>query len=349
MGTVNYMSPEQAEGRKLDARSDIFSFGAVLYEMLTGQCAFKGANTIATLTAVLRDDIQPIAQVKPDVPVELEQIVERCLKKDPALRFQSMREVQAALAPLKRLSDSGALDIPTMRGIIPLPPLPSKTSQPRNSMLQAVGAAAALLAIGAGAYWWINRPAPAPPVTQSQPSAASTTTPPLQAADAGPAAPVSPNPPAISVLPHALLHVPAPAPITVPVVLGDALPVRLTLAEDIPTDSTEGDPVRFTVAHDVRVDQTTVIRKGAEASGVIVDGAKKKILGLGGKITFRLESAEAVNGQKVGLRATEAPHPDGVSKRPANNGGRKSKEVAAFAGAEYRGFIDGSNTVMVKK
>jgi hypothetical protein len=69
------------------------------------------------------------------------------------------------------------------------------------------------------------------------------------------------------------------------------LPIRLILAEDIPSDAAEGDPVRFKVAHDVRVEDTVVIPKGAEAVGVIVDGAKKKIFGIGGKMTFRLEES----------------------------------------------------------
>src|ERR1700689_5256826 len=89
MGTVNYMSPEQAEGKKLDAPSDIFSFGAVLYEMVTGQCAFRGNSGISTLSAVLRDDIQPIVDLAPDVPFELERVVQTCLRKDPEQRFQS--------------------------------------------------------------------------------------------------------------------------------------------------------------------------------------------------------------------------------------------------------------------
>ena len=84
MGTVNYMSPEQAEGLKVDARSDIFSFGAVLYEMVTGRRAFDGDSGISTLSAVLRDEVKPIHEMAPDVPVELADIVNRCLRKNPA-------------------------------------------------------------------------------------------------------------------------------------------------------------------------------------------------------------------------------------------------------------------------
>jgi hypothetical protein len=138
------------------------------------------------------------------------------------------------------------------------------------------------------------------------------------------------------------------APAITPVVLGDALPIRLTLSEDIPRDAVEGDAVRFKVAREVRVGDTVVIPRGAEAIGAIVDGAKKKILGFGGRITFRLEKVDAVDGQKLAIRATQAQHRDGPSKRPVNTSGGNSKEVAAAAGAEYLGYIDGADTVMVK-
>jgi serine/threonine protein kinase len=97
MGTVNYMSPEQAEGLKVDARSDIFSFGAVLYEMVTGQRAFEGDSGLSTLSAVLRDEVKPIPSIAPDVPAELDHLIARCLRKNPAERWQSMIEVAAEL------------------------------------------------------------------------------------------------------------------------------------------------------------------------------------------------------------------------------------------------------------
>jgi serine/threonine-protein kinase len=346
MGTVNYMSPEQAEGRRLDARSDIFSFGAVLYEMLTGRTAFRGVNTIATLTAVLRDDIQPIAQVKPETPPELVRIVDTCLKKDPAQRYQSMPDVQAALLPLKRMSDSGALDIPTMRGIAPLPPHPAATATVpvKRPNTAAAGAAFAiiLLALGGGAYWLMNRKAAAPVAVPETAQQRTIETPPVTP----PAAPKQPAP-----APAANADVtpapPASAPIELNIVLGDALPVRLVLDEDVPGDAIAGDPIRFKVGHDVLVDDTVVIRKGASASGVIVDGAKRRVFGLGGKMTFRLENVEGVDGRQVNLRATEAAGPN--SKRSVNNGGRRTREITAFSGGEYTAYIDGSNTVTVKK
>src|SRR5579864_6463708 len=102
MGTVSYMSPEQAEGKRVDARSDIFSFGSVLYEMVTGRRAFHGDSGISTLTSVLRDDIRPIGEVAPDVPPLLEVIIARCLNKDPEARWQTMKEVGDALSSLRR-------------------------------------------------------------------------------------------------------------------------------------------------------------------------------------------------------------------------------------------------------
>jgi eukaryotic-like serine/threonine-protein kinase len=98
MGTAPYMSPEQAEGRELDARSDIFSFGLVLYEILSGQSAFRGDSWISTLAAILHTEPQSLREIKPAIPVSVEQLVARCLRKDPAQRFQSMLKVQRALA-----------------------------------------------------------------------------------------------------------------------------------------------------------------------------------------------------------------------------------------------------------
>jgi predicted Ser/Thr protein kinase len=87
MGTAAYMSPEQAEGRPVDARSDIFSFGAVLYEMLTGKRAFAGNSDIGLITAILRDQPAPVHTVRSEVPAGVERIVERCLAKDPSARY----------------------------------------------------------------------------------------------------------------------------------------------------------------------------------------------------------------------------------------------------------------------
>ncbi|GAB4365248.1 MAG: hypothetical protein OHK0021_08960 [Bryobacter sp.] len=110
LGTCAYMSPEQAQGKTVDARSDIFSFGAVLYEMATGRRAFSGDNNITTLSAVLRDEPKSLLELSPNIPTALERLIHRCLRKDPAERWQSMEEVLAALSALKRSADSGLLN-----------------------------------------------------------------------------------------------------------------------------------------------------------------------------------------------------------------------------------------------
>ena len=121
------------------------------------------------------------------------------------------------------------------------------------------------------------------------------------------------------------------------------------LAEDIPNDASEGDAVQFKLADDVRVNDAIVLRKGAAVTGAIVDGAKKRILGIGGKMTFRLDKVDAVDGQKLTIRATPARRPDGTSKRNVDTGAKKSKEVAAPSGTEYIGYIDGAQTVSVRR
>ncbi|MEO8596942.1 MAG: protein kinase [Candidatus Solibacter sp.] len=109
VGTTCYMSPEQAEGKKVDARSDIFSFGAVLYEMLTGKRAFQGDSKMSTLAAVLRSQPEPLEKAADGVPRELARIVQRCLRKDPDERAQSMADLRIALKDLKEESESGLL------------------------------------------------------------------------------------------------------------------------------------------------------------------------------------------------------------------------------------------------
>jgi serine/threonine-protein kinase len=98
VGTVAYMSPEQAQGRQLNERSDIFSFGLVLHEILCGERAFQGDSWIATLAAILHEQPRRLRDIRPSIPAVAEEVVMRCLRKDPAQRFQTMRDVQRALA-----------------------------------------------------------------------------------------------------------------------------------------------------------------------------------------------------------------------------------------------------------
>jgi eukaryotic-like serine/threonine-protein kinase len=108
MGTAAYMAPEQAEGKPLDARSDVFSFGAVLYELLSGRRAFSGENSISTMAAILHKEPAPL-----DASSALQQIVKRCLAKPPGQRFQTMAELKAALevAPVTGSEDPPSIAV----------------------------------------------------------------------------------------------------------------------------------------------------------------------------------------------------------------------------------------------
>jgi Tol biopolymer transport system component/predicted Ser/Thr protein kinase len=110
LGTVAYMSPEQADGKKVDSRSDIFSFGSMLYEMVTGLRAFAGGSKLSSLSAVLHTEPQPASLAVPDVPLELDRIIARCLKKDPVRRWQSMADVKVALDELRDEMESSSID-----------------------------------------------------------------------------------------------------------------------------------------------------------------------------------------------------------------------------------------------
>ena len=106
VGTVSFMSPEQAEGKKVDARSDIFSFGAVLYEMLTGKRAFAGDSIVSILSAILRDEPRPAAEIVPDLPRELDRIITRCLHKDPNCRYQHAGDLKIDLQQVNEMPAS---------------------------------------------------------------------------------------------------------------------------------------------------------------------------------------------------------------------------------------------------
>ena len=148
VGTVAYMSPEQAQGLPVDARSDIFSFGILLYEMITGERAFRGATNVATLAAVVKEEPKPARSLAGHLPPELERIVTRCLRKDPARRFQNMSDLHVALAELKEESesDSGALN--------PAPAAPVVASSRKRTWLWAAFALVAMAAATAGLWAW---------------------------------------------------------------------------------------------------------------------------------------------------------------------------------------------------
>jgi serine/threonine protein kinase len=162
LGTTYYMSPEQAEAKPVDGRSDIFSFGNMLYEMATGQRPFHGQSQVAVLSAILREEPKAIAELRPDVPSELTRVIARCLRKDPAKRFQHMDDLKVALEELKEESDSGKLSASSASaGVAP-------TSPPGKKHLWI--AAGTVLLIGVAIAGWRLRPAaPAAPDAPLQP------------------------------------------------------------------------------------------------------------------------------------------------------------------------------------
>ncbi len=449
IGTVSYMSPEQAQGKKVDTRSDIFSFGVVFYEMLTGSRAFSGDSALSTLSAILRDEHRPMIEIAPDVPPQLELLITRCLRKNPDERWQSMKDVLAALGALKHESDSGQLYRSRIQAVqmAPRPAVPAKT---KSSMPLVAGLSALLLLIAggsAGGWWWMKRraaaQAPVPVVLQVPvPAAPVITPPPVEAPPAeavlnndsiiemvtekvpasvilsqmrasktdfvltsaevirlskahvpGPlieamrdpkkipvqpqqadtkkapaviAAKPTPTPPPVAVATPVPIPVNAPkavaaplpppvapkpvTPAGVPVNLTDGMPFSIRLAEDVPVDAEEGRTLRFTVVDGLKVGDAVVIAKGATVIGSIVEAGKKKVFGIGGKMTFRLAQVDAVDGKKLTIRAEPSKGKDGPAKRPIDSGAKgKTKEIAAAAGSQYVGYIEGDQTVTVRK
>jgi serine/threonine-protein kinase len=434
LGTVSYMSPEQAEGRRVDARSDIFAFGAVLYEMVTGKRAFQGTSDLSTLTSVLRDAVTPIPEVAPEVPHEVEEIVTLCLKKAPDERYQSMNEVSMALSALKRRSDAGALrrpgspgssgqhELPTPRPsatgtrtasgsapkVQPAAQTPGKKTQPK-ALVAALGGVLVIGAAAGAGWWWTNHrsspaasvakstpavqtpaqpvppPAAAPPPAESQqapnaappaPPAGASATPPTgtpatatknststtasntapkrDAAAKSVPAPAAPPPSPSSPAAHeALPPIAAPPRVaneSVAISVGDGSPFLIALDEDVPADAAGGQTLTFRVTQDFKVSGTVVIARGALVTGSIAtEGGKKRFLGMGGKMTFQLESAEAVDGQKIKVRALAARKSDGPTARPIDTGKyAKPKDAAAARGTDYTAYIDGDQTVSIR-
>ena len=149
VGTVAYMSPEQAQGKPVDARSDIFSFGSMFFEMLTGRRPFTGDTAMAILAAILNHEPAPVSDSGMPLPAQVERVVARCLRKDPARRWQTMSDLKVELQDLKEDSASGKLSAV----------LPTAPPRPRRAWVYVV---AALVVAAATLFWWLTRKPAAP-------------------------------------------------------------------------------------------------------------------------------------------------------------------------------------------
>jgi serine/threonine-protein kinase len=153
VGTFQYMSPEQVEGKDLDGRSDIFSLGAVLYEMVTGKEAFEGKSQLSVASAILEREPQAITSVKPLTPLTLDHTIRRCLAKDREERWQTAKDLALEL---KWVSENGRLD------------LPDSSVRPKRWRASALwGSASLLLAAFAGLSAWMMKPVPSPAVSRA--------------------------------------------------------------------------------------------------------------------------------------------------------------------------------------
>jgi len=145
VGTFQYMSPEQVEGKEVDGRSDIFSLGAVLYEMLSGQRAFEGKSQLSVASAILEKEPAPLSVIKPMTPPALEHVIKKCLAKTPEERWQSASDLASEL---KWVSESGSPG--AARGLS----LTAGKTWPRGGWL--VSALLLVLLAAAGTAWWVR-------------------------------------------------------------------------------------------------------------------------------------------------------------------------------------------------
>jgi eukaryotic-like serine/threonine-protein kinase len=154
LGTVAYMSPEQVRAKELDARTDLFSFGAVLYEMATGTLPFRGESTGVIFDGIMNRAPLPLLRLNPDLPPKLEDIINKALEKDRNLRYQHASEMRSDLQRLKRDTDSGRAAVTT--GVAELKPAKEST---QFRWAAAVGATIVVVALAVGGWLFFSRKA----------------------------------------------------------------------------------------------------------------------------------------------------------------------------------------------
>jgi serine/threonine protein kinase len=156
LGTVAYMSPEQVRGKELDARTDLFSFGAVLYEMATGLLPFRGDTTGATFDSILNRAPVPPVRINPDTPPKLEEIINKALEKDPRLRYQHALDMRTDLQRLKRDTESGTADATI-----------AATQPTRRRHILSIGAVILFFAVLIGGFALYRYPRHTPPASSN--------------------------------------------------------------------------------------------------------------------------------------------------------------------------------------
>lgn len=370
VGTARYMSPEQAQGLPIDARSDIFTLGVVLYEMATGFSAFEAATTVSTLAAVLRDEPRPIPELTRNVPSGLVDLIARSMQKDPSARPATMREVHCDLLKLRSTWESGTqaplrLHLPASGACASIQPVPAEPASPMpflpappsapvaapSSLRAAIPvkrkqsawvwlALAAFAVITAGALVW-RQPAgePAPP------PALSVT--PAPATEVRGQTPTEPGPTAISA--HARAPK-APQPQFVSATVSEGIPLLLELDQEVLTTVQAGESLKLRAAEDLKVGDLIIIRRGAPARAVVAKETRNRRLLPTAKATMLLQTVNAVDGQDVPVRESRSserkPRPIEPERREDRS---QDKTVLAPKGAKYTAYIDGGVTIQATR